>query len=361
MIITMKALIYILIVAILVTAGCTKTVLDKTPQGVQTPEIFYQDSNQAILGINAIYDAVSWEEGPNVGSNLEWMYGDVLSDEAEKGSTTGDFIQLQEMKEWRANPSTSPARDTYYNMYQAIFRANTAIINLQNAPWNSPYKQRLLGEAYFLRGYCYFYLLCLFGGVPLFTAPLATNEFGTVTRASFSETAAFIEADLMRADSVLPLKSGYSATDVGRATKGAAEAYLARLNMYELGTDNSHGHTWQQVYDFTNKVIQSGEYGLMSNYAQIFREEGENSEESIFELQYAESSNEWGPGKVGTTNNVFQNNRLTWGWGFNNPTQSLANAFESNDPRKPNTMYTTGDVIAGIKQVIPYPEATITG
>src|SRR3954453_14633869 len=106
----MKALTYIIIAAILVGIGCTKTVLDKTPQGVQTPEIFYEDSNQAILGINAIYDAASWEEGPNVGSNLEWMYGDVLSNDAEKGSTPGDFIQLQEMKEWRANPSTSPAR-----------------------------------------------------------------------------------------------------------------------------------------------------------------------------------------------------------------------------------------------------------
>src|SRR5215218_1376124 len=154
----MKLLSYVSIafVASLVATGCKKEVLDKTPQGVQTPETFYQDSNQAILGINGIYDAISWEEGPNVGSNLEWMYGDVLSNDAEKGSTPGDFPSLQEMKEWRANPSTSPARDTYYNMYQAIFRANTAIVNLQAAEWNSSYKQRLLGEAYFLRGYAYF-------------------------------------------------------------------------------------------------------------------------------------------------------------------------------------------------------------
>jgi hypothetical protein len=359
----MKALSYLSIgfCLVMVISGCTKNVLEKTPQGVQTPQTFYEDSTQAILGINAIYDAASWEQGPGAGSNLRWMYGDVLSDDAEKGSTPGDFIQLQEMKEWRANPATSPARDTYYNMYQAIFRANAAIVNMQNALWNSPFKQRLLGEAYFLRGYCYFYLLRVFGGVPLITEPLTINQFGTVARASFSETARFIEDNFMRADSVLPVRSGYAQADIGRATKGAVEAYMARLNMYEIGTDNTHGHSWQQVYDLTNKVISSGEYALVPNYAQVFQQESENSRESIFEIQYSETSSSWGPVSTGTTNNVFQNNRNTWGWGFNNPTQSLASAFEPNDPRKPNTMYTTGDVIVGIRQVVPYPEANFTG
>lgn len=353
---------YVLFFSFLLAAnGCTKDILEKTPQTVQTPEIFYEDSTQAILGINAIYDAASWEQGPGAGSNLPWMYGDLLSDDAEKGSTPGDFVQLQEMKEWRANPATSPARDTYYNMYQAIFRANTSIQNLQNATWNSPYKQRLLGEAYFLRGYCYFYLLRIFGGMPLFTQPLSTNQFGTATRATFAETARFIENDFMRADSVLPGKSGYSGSNVGRATRGAAEAYLARLNMYEIGTDNSHGHTWQQVYNLTNRIISSNEYSLLPNYAAIFQQENENNIESVYEIQYTETSSSWGPVNTGTTNNVFQNNRNTWGWGFNNPTQNLASAFETNDPRKPNTMYTTGDVIVGIKQVIPYPQANYTG
>jgi len=190
---------------------------------------------------------------------------------------------------------------------------------------------------------------------------LTTNQFGSATRATFSETAKFIEDDFMRADSALPLKSGYAQADIGRATKGAAEAYLARLNMYEIGTDNSHGHNWQQVYDITNRIITSNQYSLVSNYAQIFQTEGENGPESIFEIQYSETSSTWGPVSTGTTNNVFQNNRLTWGWGFNNPTQSLANAFETGDPRKKNTMYTTGDVIVGIKQTIPYPEANFTG
>src|SRR3954463_8486415 len=93
---TMKFLSNLSIVAcfVLAASSCKKTVLEKTPQGVQTPEIFFQDSTQAVLGINAIYDAVSWEQGPGAGSNLRWMYGDLLSEDAEKGSTPGDFIQL---------------------------------------------------------------------------------------------------------------------------------------------------------------------------------------------------------------------------------------------------------------------------
>lgn len=359
----MKAIKYILGItaAAALSTACSKQLLDKSPLGVQTPEVFYGDSAQAILGINGIYDAASWEEGPNAGSNLEWMYGDLLSNDGEKGSTPTDFGQLQQIKEWRANPSDNPSRDSYNNLYQCIYRANAAIVNLQAAGWNTDLKTRLLGEAHFLRGYAYFYLLRMFGGVPLITTPLTTDQFGNIKRGSFAETCQLIEADLKTADSSLPQKGAYGAADIGRATKGAAEAYLARVYMYQIGTDNTNGHTWQQVYDMTNNVVQSGQYSLLANYAQIQELEGENGVESIFEIQYAESLNEWGNGKVGTTNNVFQNNRSSWGWGFNNPTQSLADEFEPNDPRKACTLYGNGDTLCGLIQTIAYPSQNATG
>ncbi|RFM26623.1 RagB/SusD family nutrient uptake outer membrane protein [Deminuibacter soli] len=347
--------------AALALAACNKQVLDKNPLGTQTPDVYYSDSAQAILGINGIYDATSWEEGPNAGSNVEWMFGDILSNDAEKGSTQGDFNQIQLMKEWRANPADNPGRDAYNNMYQAIFRANTAIANLQGATWNSPLKTRLIGESRFLRGYAYFYLLRMFGGVTVVTTPLATDQFGQLQRSSFAATCQQIEQDLKYADSVLPVKSAYAAEDMGRATKGAAESFLARVYMYQLGTDNTNAHTWQQVYDITNTVMQSGQYNLLQNYAQIQELEGENGVESIYELQYSESQNEWGPGKVGTTSNVFQNTRSTWGWGFNNPTQSLVDEFEPNDPRKACTVYGNGDIACGIKQIINKGDDNFTG
>ncbi len=126
--------------------------------------------------------------------------------------------------------------------------------------------------------------------------------------------------------------------------------------MYQIGTDNANGKTWQQVYDATNAIINSNQYTLEPNYARIFEMEGENNSESIFELQFASANEGWGPGKTGTANNVIQNNRTTWGWRFNNPTQDFVNEFEARDPRLAVTVYKDGDIVVGEKQEIKASE-----
>ena len=341
-------------------AGCTK-VLDKAPLGVETEQNFFLDPSKAILGINAVYDVLSWDEGPGSGHNYEWMYGDVLSNDAEKGSTPGDFPTITALKTWNVDPGNTPAGSTYYNMWQGIFRANTVIKNLSAATWDPVLKNRIMGEAYFLRGYFYFYLARLFGGMPLFKEPVKPSEFGATPRASLGDTYKLIEEDFKKASELLPERSGYPAADLGRTTKGAALGYWARAVMYQIGTDNKNGHKWQEVYDAANAVVNSGQYNLLANYAQIYEDEGENTSESVFEIQTKQSSEGWGPIKSGTTNNIIQNSRKLWGWGFNNPTTSLANEFEAGDPRKECTLYGDGSIVLGIKQVIDFPNENATG
>lgn len=352
----------IILLAVLLFAGlgCTK-ILDKKPIGIQTEENFFLDPAQAVLGINGVYDVASWDEGSGSGHNYEWMYGDVLSEDAEKGSTPSDFPTISALKEWRADPANTPATSTYYNQWQGIFRANTVIKNLSGVQWDPVLRDRIMGEAYFLRGYYYFYLARLFGGMPLFAEPVKPSQFGTTPRASLSETYKFIEEDFKRAAKLLPQRSGYAAADLGRATRGAAQAYMARVIMYQMGTDNKNNHTWQEVYNYADSVIASGQYSLLPNYAQIYEDEGENSSESVFEVQCKATTENWGPIKAGTTNNIIQNNRRTWGWGFNNPTANLAAEFEPNDPRKQCIMYADGDIVLGTKQEIRFPDENATG
>ncbi len=358
----MKNINKLLVIAavLLLSTGCKK-VLDKNPEGIQTEENFFLDPNQAVLGINAVYDVASWDEGPGSGHNYEWMYGDVMSEDAEKGSTPGDFPTITDLKKWKADPANSPSGSTYNNMWKGIFRANTVIKNLNVATWDQRLKNRIMGEAYFLRGYYYFYLVRLFGGMPLFDAPVLPSQFGSTPRADLAATFKFIEEDFKKAKDLLPERSAYAAADLGRATKGAVNAYLARVILYQIGTVNTNAHTMQEVYDITNTIVNSGQYRLMANYAQIFEDEGENSNESIFEIQCKATSEGWGPIKAGTTNNIIQNSRKLWGWGFNNPTTNLANEFEPNDPRKASTMYKDGDIVLGIKQVIDFPNENATG
>lgn len=343
-------------------AACSNF-LDKEPLGQATNDNFIELSPEnGELAINAVYDAATWEEGPRVPSQTyEWMFGDVMSDDAEKGSTPSDFIFIQDLKDWKAGPDNPLNRTIWINNYSGIFRASNIIQTIKKASWDKDKRTRITGEAHFLRGYFYFYLVRLFGGVPLFDEPAKPSQFGTVQRASVAETYKFIEADFKAAIEMLPEKSAYAATDLGRATKGAAKAYLARAIMYQLGTDNSNGHTWEEVYALCNEIRQSGEYSLMANFAQIYEEEGENGPESIFELQQRQSPDNWGPVKTGTTNNIIQNCRKTWGWGFNNPTTNLLNEFEANDPRKACTAYGDQSIVLGVKQTIVFPDENQTG
>lgn len=343
--------------------------LDREPLS-QTEQNFFNDPDNAVLAINAVYEATSRGEGPSpygwLAHNYEFMFGDILSDDAAKGSTPNDYTELKELEEWRANPTSGIAAACWTNQYVGIFRANTALLNLPNSSLDEELKTRLLGEAYFLRGYFYFYLQKVFGGVPLFEAPVAPEAArdGSVQRASLEETFTFIENDLKAAIDALPLKSQYAGEDLGRATKGAAQAFLARVYMYEIGL-GINNHTWQEVYDLTLEVVNSGEYRLEANYARLFEVEGENGVESLFEVQA--KTNQFANGqsnndqKTGTNENIFQNNRSTWGWGFNNPTQELVDAYGANDPRLPCTAYADGDIVLGEVQEVDFPAANETG
>jgi hypothetical protein len=360
----MKKYILFAIVPVLVwvIAGCSKF-LEKEPLGQATNDNFIQLSPEnGELAINAVYDVATWEEGPRVPSQTyEWMFGDVLSDDAEKGSNPADFVFIQDLKDWKGGPDNPISRTIWINNYSGVFRACNVLQTIQKATWDKDKRTRITGEAHFLRGYFYFYLVRLFGGVPLFEEAAKPSQFGTIQRSSVAETYKFIEADFKAAAEMLPEKSGYAAIDLGRATKGAAKAYLARAIMYQMGTDNTNGHTWEEVYNITNEIRQSGEYNLLANYAQIYEEEGENGLESIFELQQNQSPDNWGPIKTGTTNNVIQNCRKTWGWGFNNPTVNLLNEFEPNDPRKACTAYGDQSIVLGVKQTIEFPTENQTG
>ncbi|WP_181885106.1 RagB/SusD family nutrient uptake outer membrane protein [Pontibacter diazotrophicus] len=351
------------ILALAFASQACEDFLDKEPLGVETDRTFYENAGNAELAVNGIYDAVSWDAGGVIGSGntFEWMYGDILSDDARKGSTSGDYIEIKQMERWETLTNAPIQSSTWNNMFTAIHRANQVLSYLPTSSIDEELKARLLGEAHFLRGYSYFNLVIKFGGLPLMEEPTAPAEWGQLQRASIAETYAFIENDLQQAIEMLPQRSEYAAADLGRATQGAARAFLARAYMYQIGTDNSNGVTWQDVYNQTEAIINSGEYSLFSNYAGLFEIENENNVESIFEIQFSEAATGWGPPKTGSANSVIQNNRSTWGWGFNNPTLDFVGEFEERDPRLPVSVYSDGDIVAGELQEIDYPGQNETG
>ena len=317
-------------------AGCD--FLSKEPLGVESSANFFKTESQAILATTAVYDATAWRFSQEV---FEWFLGDVVSDDAEKGGeSAADWAELQQLKEFRANPANSISFARWSELYQGVYRANVVIARVPAIDMDPVLRARLVGEAKFLRGFFYFQLVKTFGGVPLITRPLNPSEY-CQARAPIQAVWAQIETDLKEAAEVLPEKSAYPASDMGRATKGAANSLLAKAYIFQS--------KWADALAASSAVIQSGEYDLEPNYADIFKMSHENGIESVFEIQHIQvATSDYGDLNEGQETSIYQGSRnatYRTGWGFNLPTQDFVDEFESNDPRLKATVVFHGDLL----------------
>ncbi len=263
----------------------------------------------------------------------------ITSDDADKGSTPGDSgADKDKLDDLTFSSSSFSIAEVWKSRYQGIGRANKAIFYLNQINIDLALKSRLIGEVKFLRALWYFDLVRTFGGVPIVVSDVNINDIEAVnaivnTRKTKQQTYDQIEIDLQDAINRLPLKSQYSTDDLGRATKGSAQGLLAKVYLYQ--------QKWQQSFDMSGLVIASGEYSLMANYEDVWRNVGENKSESVFEVQATIEN--------GITQfSYVQAPRGTpdLGWGFNTPSLSLANAYETGDLRRsatimfiPNTLW----------------------
>ncbi len=259
---------------------------------------------------------------------------DIISDDADKGSTVNDASFLKEIDDFTFDASNIAPATVWSGYYRGIYRANVAIQNIPNIEMDENLQSRLLGECKFLRAYFYFNLVRWFGDLPLITEPLEASEFEQ-QRVPAADIYVLIKQDLNEAINQLPLKSKYPSQELGRATKGAAQGLLAKVHL-----------TLQEFVEAETlllEVIQSEEYALMPDYQKIFTAEGENAEESLFEVQTAA----FDQGIVGSQYNEVQGVRGTpnLGWGFNRPSDDLIAAYELGDPRREATVLYPGEVL----------------
>jgi starch-binding outer membrane protein, SusD/RagB family len=345
----MKKIINILLSAVLTIglSGCSDF-LDLKPQGSENSANFFESKENGVRAIVGIYDMLQLDEGAGpdgqwMNHHHEFMMGDIRSDDAEKGSNDGDYGSMWEMVDYTMTPQIGFASDFWIHGFWGVSRANYALDNLPSVTWDPAVRDRLIGEASFFRAYFYWYLVRIYGGVPLFTSSVNPSDFGKVKRASLNECYTQIATDLSKAIELLPERSVIPAAETGRVSKGAARSLLARIYMFQIGTDKESKITWQQVYDQTNAVINSGEYSLVSNYAKLWETENKNNEESVFEVQFGVGASDAAPASIGTNFYNFQGNRKDdSGWGFNNPTPDLVEAYNvtvTNDPRLSCVVY----------------------
>lgn len=321
---------------ILLGTGCQKF-LDTQRQGG------YDADNYPYPGGSGPYDqfifgAYNDLRSFNVHSQSYIVATSIRSDDADKGSTPADGgANAISMDNFPVLPSNGFCNTLWVGYYGLINKCNQTIKEVNTNTLivaSDAVKQQTIGEARFLRGYAYFMLVRLFGSVPLidslFTNPAAQNN---VAQSTAGQLYSFIEGDLSFAAQSLP--RSWDARFAGRATSGAANGLLAKVFLNQ--------RKWPQAMAAAQSVINGGQYNLSTPYDRIFREDGENSSESVFEVQATASP------AIPTANGVqyaqIQGVRGTgaWdlGWGWNTPSVQLEAAYETGDPRRNRTILYT--------------------
>ncbi len=317
--------------------GCSNDYLDvDQTESISTSdlELFNNDAGAATF-VTAIYSKfLDWNM-----TSFSWIgLSSIASDDADKGSSPGDTGSDKDVMDALTYNASSPSTSEIFAAnYEGINRCNQALSIIPQLDKADPaLRARLLGEAKFLRAFMYFTLVKTYGGVPIIDhLPNPSSDEDRVmqlTRKSSEEVYAYIESDLNDAIAVLPNKSAYSAAEKGRASKGAAYALLAKVNLYQKN--------WQKVVDNCNLVTG---YSIVPDYASMFRLAGENDAESIFEIQGTGSTP--AKGISGYSNTQGARGAGGWGWGFNTPSQSLVNAYEAGDVRKNATIIFRGTTL----------------
>ncbi|WP_239494890.1 RagB/SusD family nutrient uptake outer membrane protein [Pedobacter yulinensis] len=318
-----------LFILILGASSCKDSFLDVDPQGQQVAGEFWKSEADATKAVNAIYANLrTWENVAFPALVIE----STPADEADKGSTPTDATFFNLFDQFTVGSTEGSLQSFWTGQYRNINFCNQVLDNIPGIQMDETLKNRYLAEAKFVRAYSYFRLVRAYGGVPLrLHVPKDNSEFN-LPRSTREEVYAQIEKDLTEAAAVLP--TTYPATDKGRATKGAALGMLAKVSMYQ--------QKWSNVLNYTNQVMGMG-YALFPDFEKLFRTENENSVESLFEIQA-----EFVPGNNDANNSQYSQVQgvpgvPAGGWGFNTPSTSLINAFETGDPRRDATILFPGE------------------
>lgn len=246
--------------------------LDIANPNQATVEAFWKNGNDAVAGVNAVYSTL------HRGAISRWMpfYYIIRSDEGKSTSPATDIVN--NMDQFRVTDyNYGNAYGIWNDLYVGIFRANQVLDNVPAIDMDETLKNRVLGEAKFLRGLFYYNLVSLWGNVPLMLTASTPGDKPDTSPAQ--QVWAQVEQDLADAATLLP--AGYDAADRGRATKGAAYALLAKAYMQ------------QQKYSAALTPLAwlaegegSSRYDLMPDYRDNFVVTAENNRESVFEWQF---------------------------------------------------------------------------
>lgn len=292
------------------TSSCSDFLDVPLKSSISTSNFFasQQDFDMALAGAYHMTTSAEWDPGHRWGNYFSGFLflGRVGTDECLSRSGDHEY----QISNYTFTPNNYIVSRTWYVQYVGISRANVIIDRLKESSIAIPQveKNRILGEAYFLRGFYYFLLARYFGEVPLvLNEVIDVNQLST-EKASLAQVYEQIISDFKQAEDLLPLTNTN-----GRAHQYAATALLAKVYLQMAGEPLKDPNAASLAEEAAFRVINSKRFSLIKDYFSLFDASNEYSSEYIFDIEFSntQDATHYG-GQVGTTEGVYTPWALYW-------------------------------------------------
>ncbi|HVS93467.1 MAG TPA: RagB/SusD family nutrient uptake outer membrane protein [Mucilaginibacter sp.] len=299
-------------VAGIMATGCKKDFFNRPPQSSVTVGNYYQTESQVRAATNGLYGSPWFGWNNKVG----WAITELSSGNGfTYSSDVNAFIT------WAApndNPELLAAWDSPFTV---IAQCNGLINNMKPSIPGVPQAtvNNALGEAHLMRAVAYFYLVRVFGNVPIVENPLnEVNDFQTVPTNPISDVYKFMVQDLKFAEA----NCSANTASTGHGDSGSASAMLAKVYLYM--------QDYADAQKEAEKVINSGEFSLLPTYENLFQTAYNNNKESILAMQWI-SNGGYDYGNSIQASWAYNSTITGTGDGYSvfGPTIDLQNAFKA--------------------------------
>jgi len=348
----MKKIINLLVIcAIAFPVSCSNDFLEIYPETSSSEGNFYQSEKELTLLANGCYTPMRDYE-----KDVHWVLSELISDNTsfQFNTRTGEAVRGV-IDQFIFTPANRAYSSFWDLSYDGITRCNKLLFEMDRPEieWSDDaIKNRISGEALFLRALYYFNLVRQFGELPLVVAPITPQEAFNTKRSPEAMVYENIVEDLKK--SIDYFANAESALETGRANGDAATALLGKVYLTQKN--------YVEAEVVLGSLVNSGNYSLVPNYADIFNNPEAALSEIIFAIQYSENSRElanrfifiFAPWTSGGEVTGRPNINII-GAGWNQPTLDMINAFETEDLRREVSIkFWTGPDFDDVVRDIPY-------
>lgn len=329
--------------------SCNRDFTDRPSEDSISADSYYKTDEQVRIATDALYYK-TWFQ-----FNNKFFYA---LTEVGSGNMYTNSSDVNAMRTFAMTSSDAEMYAGWQSLWSNVAQANYLINNLQSRAASTVSQSVInnaLGEAYFIRATAYFYLVRIWGAVPIIENTLTYVSDPQINTNRVEDVYTLIKNDYLKAIDLLDSKvRGTAYSSNAKVSKGSAKAMLAKVYLYQKDYTNAR--------KYAEEVINSGEFKLLGGtssysvsgktFGDLFKYPNDNNEESIFALQWKGDANYGSANncntQFGISNGTISTSNATYGGVFA-PSQDIMSLYDKDDVRRNETIMFPGNVYSDIK------------